>query len=583
MKRLNLGLVMVVLAGCEDVVDLDPLDETPPVEARTRPRPITGGTLTVTSDGLAVAADPDRDVVYVVDVAQRQLLHTIALAPGDEPGRVIEGSGGLVHVALRGSGAIATLDRLAGTVVGRHTACTEPRGIAYVETDETLHVACAGGSLVKLSATTGAEISRTFVEPDLRDVIVLDGVVHVSTFRDPALLRVTDDPLLRSGTERRSIAAGDLRGQPHVAWRTLVTPGGQAAMLHQLASTDSVPIDVDRDELRFSDGLPYGGEVGGGVECGAGLTTTAMTLFADGRTTKTLPLRESALTVDAALHPDSEMVVFAIPGAEPGEPTAGAASLDEHCALEPIPTKGSQVTSVAFDGLGNLVMFSREPARVLVASGPRDDDPSVIELGGEPRFDTGHEIFHRKTDSGLSCASCHPEGTDDGHVWNFESLGKRRTQALDVGLADTAPFHWDGDMVDLDMIMGEVLAHRMGGSRQSSERLDSFTRWMFEQQRAPAASVEDPVLVGQGRALFETYGCATCHFGAALGGTATHAIAGEELQVPTLRRVSLHPPYMHDGRSATLAAAVEDMIEETTAFEPVEADIEAMSAYLRTL
>ena len=40
----------------------------------------------------------------------------------------------------------------------------------------------------------------------------------------------------------------------------------------------------------------------------------------------------------------------------------------------------------------------------------------------------------------LACASCHPEGHDDGQVWNFSALGPRRTQSLAGGIAGTEPF-----------------------------------------------------------------------------------------------------------------------------------------------
>ena len=36
-----------------------------------------------------MAADPDRDQVYVVDLAKRAVTSTIQLSPGDEPGRVV--------------------------------------------------------------------------------------------------------------------------------------------------------------------------------------------------------------------------------------------------------------------------------------------------------------------------------------------------------------------------------------------------------------------------------------------------------------------------------------------------------------
>jgi cytochrome c peroxidase len=138
-------------------------------------------------------------------------------------------------------------------------------------------------------------------------------------------------------------------------------------------------------------------------------------------------------------------------------------------------------------------------------------------------------------------------------------------------------------MQDFNVLMSEVLAHRMGGKRQSPARGDSFTRWIFEQHRPAAAGGDDLTLASAGEALFTTYGCNTCHDGPALGGRRTERIAGADKQVPTLRRISLHPPYMHDGRAATLEAAVRDMITTTRSTAAPDADIDAIAAYLRTL
>src|SRR4051812_46886314 len=73
--------------------------------------PISGGTLIVLHDGLtAVAADPEHDRVVVVDLAATSVSSTIALGAGDEPGRLVEDGAGRVHVALRGGGALLTID-----------------------------------------------------------------------------------------------------------------------------------------------------------------------------------------------------------------------------------------------------------------------------------------------------------------------------------------------------------------------------------------------------------------------------------------------------------------------------------------
>ena len=63
-------------------------DFGPTVRAALPPPPISGGTLAVLRNGHVVAADPDRDAVYVVDAARKEVT-TVPLAPGDEPGRVL--------------------------------------------------------------------------------------------------------------------------------------------------------------------------------------------------------------------------------------------------------------------------------------------------------------------------------------------------------------------------------------------------------------------------------------------------------------------------------------------------------------
>src|SRR5262245_38072276 len=114
-----------------------PTDTRKPVRASTKPPPVTGGTLVVTRSGLAVAADPERDVVVIADIAQASVRSTLALEKGDEPGRLVEDDAGRVHVALRRGGAVVTIDPSAGTLLDRRSVCGAPRGLA-VSSAETL-------------------------------------------------------------------------------------------------------------------------------------------------------------------------------------------------------------------------------------------------------------------------------------------------------------------------------------------------------------------------------------------------------------------------------------------------------------
>lgn len=571
-KTVALGVLLAAAAGCDDHIDLDPLDERTPIEARVRPHAISGGTLAVLGDGIAVAADPDRDLVHVVDYIAGAVSHTIALTAGDEPGRVVPGTGDLVHVVLRGFGGIATLDTATGAVRARRATCPDPRGLAFDETAQVLHVACADGTLLQLPETGEGVLDRKILAPDLRDVVLVDGQLRVSQFRSATLLSP-------DGARETTRAPEGFEGT--VAWHTFADHG-RLAMVHQLAATAPVPIDPPpQDDFGGAEGHAYGG----GGACQPGIAAVALSVFDDG-SAQTMMLPGARLTVDAAISPNGP-VALAMPGAREGESTVRYVPLPgegDGCNVDHGTVTDAQVTSVEYDDGGTLVMFSREPAAVLVQVGGPGGAIERIPLSGEARYDTGHEIFHRATDSGLSCATCHPEGSDDGHTWVFEELGKRRSQALDAGLSGTAPFHWDGEMTDLDVLFDEVLSHRMGGMRQSPARSQSFRSWLFEQQRPAADPGRDAAtLVAEGKALFAAHECASCHTGELLGGAMTAPIRGVALQVPTLRRIALRAPYMHDGRAANLDAAVRDMIDSTTQREASAHDIEAISAYLRTL
>ena len=105
-------------------LDLPPLSpyplppEAPKPPAVRQPPPISGGTLLVTSDdSLVVAADPDRDVVWIVDAIKQERRARVALTAGAEPGRLVEDRDGKVHVILRGSGQVAKLDPGSGSIV----------------------------------------------------------------------------------------------------------------------------------------------------------------------------------------------------------------------------------------------------------------------------------------------------------------------------------------------------------------------------------------------------------------------------------------------------------------------------------
>ncbi|WP_438026314.1 c-type cytochrome [Sorangium sp. So ce233] len=525
------------------------------------PPAISGGTLIVASDGhTAVAADPDRDRVWIVDL-EGGAPGEVRLEHGDEPGRLVEDASGRVHVALRRAGAVVTLDIESRSVVERREVCRAPRGVAYDAARDAIHVACAGGELVTLPAAGGPAVRKLRPAADLRDVVVEGDRLLVSRFKSAETLVIGADGAVLS---RRTLPVFEASGfsgtstyTPSVAWRMAPLPRGGALMLHQRAMSSQVTLSPG--------GYYQAGSCDGNIVHGT--ISTIDPANADGESRAPAPaaaLTSVSLPVDIAVAPDGERVAMVAAGNDLVVITtldAMAAGEQGNCHPESAPRPlGAQPIAVAFDGRGDIVVQLREPAGLEVLSEPVglvSMSQRTIALPGATVRDTGHEMFHRPPNgvSAVACASCHPEGHEDGRTWNFDPVGQRRTQAMGGGILQTAPLHWSGDLMDLDGLMGEVFVSRMGGPTPGARRLDLMARYIDSLPAFPASPPEDEAAVARGAALFhdKKVACADCHSGPMLTNNRNEDVGKDEiLQVPSLIGIAGRAPFMHDGCAATL-------------------------------
>jgi len=232
----------------------------------------------------------------------------------------------------------------------------------------------------------------------------------------------------------------------------------------------------------------------------------------------------------------------------------GGGCLDN--AAQGIQTTGEPVAVVYSAKLGVLIVQSREPAQLLfyTASG---SSLGTLLLATSTVADTGHAVFHSNAGASIACASCHAEGAEDGHIWTFAETGPRRTQSLRGGILGTEPFHWDGDMRDLSMIMDQVFVRRMSGPSLASDQKEGLSRFIEGIPRLPAPPVFDPAAVARGKALFEDTtkaACVSCHSGTRMTNNTTVDVGTKgSFQVPSLLGVGWRTPVMHDGCAATLS------------------------------
>lgn len=556
-----------------------------------RPVPISGGTLTVLQDGhTAVASDPDRDRVWIVDLPTRALTHTVLLQPGDEPGRVVAGANGRVHVMLRRGGAVAVIDTNTGTVTDRRAVCAAPRGAAFDPTVGVLYVACSEGTLVSVTEATGAVVRVLNVQPDLRDVVMDNGVLRVSTFRSAQLITVNADgsfaaSLPAQGTDLSGSGVTDT-----VAWRTIASRSG-VWMTHQTAQLGIVAVPDPHSGTTATTPTPStASSPYGGSACVPGIVGSVVTQYASGTMNQTFSIPAAVLPVDVATTSDGSRVALVAAGnagihAMPQLSVfnADGSGQDQGCggvqlgisppAMGGVTTVGGptvsgssvteqpngQVIAAAFDGGDHLVAQTRQPAAIYLV-----DEHAVVHLPGIDLNDIGHEMFQSNTGGNIACASCHPEGSDDGHVWNFSDFGLRRTQNLRGGIG-TGPYHWGGEIPDFDGIMSTVFRQRMAGPPLESGQTQGIMDWV---QSMPIASAANHAAMNdsaaRGQALFNdpTVACSTCHNGPTLTNHAFVNVgtspATTPMKVPPLVRIAQRPPYMHTGCAPTLRARFTD-------------------------
>ena len=307
----NSGVGPTVTTGVGGVTGRGSSTQFPPQLGTTYSQPaappaISGGTLLVLSDGkTAVAADPDRDAIYVVDLSSRTVTQTIALQPGDEPGRLVQDAAGRVHVALRRGGAIVTCDPATGKVLARRPVCAAPRGLAYEPGADRVHVACHDGQLVSLPAAGGDAVRRLQLDDDLRDVLVDGNNLLVTRFRSAELLTVGADGTVTGRVQppaftSKSGARWARCTPPSVAWRALPAPGGGTLVLHQRGTVDPV--------------VPTAGGYGGPSPCDAIVHHCITRIDRDGTTRSGPALASLVLAVDMAVSPDGKQVAVVSAG-----------------------------------------------------------------------------------------------------------------------------------------------------------------------------------------------------------------------------------------------------------------------------
>jgi hypothetical protein len=419
-----------------------PVDERPVIISQVPPRAIQGGTLAISRDDrVAVVGDADRDRIVLVDLLQGGVLGTISLAPGAEPGRVVFDASNRAHIALRGSGELATLDVTTRELVEQREVCGVPSGLAYDEVNDTVLVACQGGELVTMPAAGGDAVRSIHVEQDIRDVVLQGSRVFVTSFKRAELIELDaagaiikrEAPVTQTGSflsQISGVASPTRTLEPAVAWRAVASPKtGSIRMVHQRAQLDEIDIGLGHGDGETSSeeggvagtgagcfegdcgGFPGmvpggGGENGGygsgGASCDSIVETGLTEFIGDGTVKSSPPIVGSVLPVDGAFSPDGNFFAIALAGSFEDQTFFfnGSGSGDglgvvvvetgmsmelppDEClapgAVHPGALIGSgQSVAVAYDSGGSLVVQTRDPNRLRVYEAGCSASPGCV-------------------------------------------------------------------------------------------------------------------------------------------------------------------------------------------------------------
>ncbi len=548
------------------------------------PPAISGGTLLVTHNSeFSVASDPDLDLIYVVDINSEKLVHTLEMDPGSEPGRLVEDAQGNIHVAARSGGFIATLNPREGTWLRQQNVCSTPRGMAYEESTDEIWLACAGGTLMKLPAAGGEPTLNVFVEEDLRDVVLDNGNVMVSRFKTAEVLIldrnanemdrwIPQDKIMGSVNG----AFGEVTFKPAVAWRMVPHPDGGALVLHQRG--------MERVAQTFGSNAYYAPV----DPCIPGLVhVTVSRVNSDGSSTQTAPPAIiDSLSVDLAVTPSGDGVTIASAHTQDTffqTNTNSIVTVSEQAlraaAPAPSPNDGfgsncddiivgntflrEQTVGVAYAPNGKLIVKTRAQPKIYISE--NNSLLSAVSLQQTTPTNAGHALFHAETGSTVSCASCHPEGREDGRTWDFGY--PRRTQPLNIGgLKGTEPLHWAADVDNMSHLVQDVFVQRMFGTEVHPVHAEHMDEWLVSLQPIRTGEPMEQESIDRGEVIYIDTGCADCHSGAKLTNNETTNVgtgqamptALTSLQVPSLLGISMRAPFMHSGCAPTLEARFTD-------------------------
>ena len=223
-----------------------------------------------------------------------------------------------------------------------------------------------------------------------------------------------------------------------------------------------------------------------------------------------------------------------------------------------------------------------------------------ISLGPQPALsaaDRGERLFYDvrlSNENWMSCNSCHSDGHSPDQL--SDTLGDssfgapKRIPGLG-GVAETAPWAWNGSMHDLGEQVQKSVKTTMHAKAISAEQVRDLTEYLKTLKPAPpigGPADSNQAAVEKGRAVFKRHGCDRCHVPPTYTSPKTYDVGlkdemgNHDFNPPSLRGVGQRTALFHDGRAGSLAEVFQIHRHPTNRELPTD-EVADLIAFLRTL
>lgn len=582
-------------------------------------------TIVIIDGGVAVAVTDADSIARVVQLADGGFVRSNQ-STCDEPVSLAPLTGAEVAVACR-SGIIevenASIDLRAGS-----------RPVAIVRAANELSVALNGlGRLASVSLGSSPPVVRRGLEvADPAALAVGPLGFAVSRFRsiaDGGLVTWSNGDTTTLAIDPQPASDTELGGTPNLLGHLAYSPDGRTLVVSSLQA------NILEGSFRAAKPLTFE------------TTVRAVTSFIDVATKREQFDRRKqwdqlGRAGAIAFSPHGDFLYIAMPA---------NGAIERYDMLNDSPAGeiakvGADIRGLAVSDDGRLLYADAQLSREVViydvsSMGALPSEPiaRVRTVMNEPlpaQLLLGKKLFNDASDPRLTregyiaCSHCHPDGDEDGIVWDFTDRGEGLRNTLSLlgrhGSGD-GPIHWSGNFDEVQDFEGDirnafggtgllsnadwaVSQASMGPSKAGrSADLDALAAYVTSLGDPPALDGGLSPAAARGRAVFERSDvqCATCHVGPRLTdshfidagvpllhdvGTLTPA-SGKRLNgtltgidTPSLIGFWRNPPFLHDGSARTIgdvlgAKNVGDRHGRTSTLTAQElADLEA---FLRSL